>query len=142
MTKATHWVALAATFTLLAGGMALAHDTGPHKGPVAEWGDEEYHVEVVPDAQAGAVTAYVYGDHDELAKGKTKAIDAKSLVLTVKGAKTVTVKLDPRPAQGDPAGKSSVFVGKHAVFSQSGKLSGTVSGKVGNKPYTGDFKQK
>ena len=78
MTKAKHWAALAAAFGLLAGGVALAHGTGPHKGPVAEWGEEEYHVEVVPDAQAGTVTAYVYGDHDDLVKGKAKAIDAKN----------------------------------------------------------------
>ena len=126
----------------LFGGTVGAHDVGPHKGPVVEWGNEEYHLEVVPDAKAGTVTVYVYGDHDDLDKGKAKAIDAKSLVLTVKATKAVTIKLDAKPAAGDPEGKASVFVGKHDVFALGMKLQGTVSGKVGTKPYSGDFKQK
>ena len=126
----------------LSAGPTRAHDVGPHKGPVVEWGNEEYHLEVVPDAKAGTVTVYVYGDHDELDKGKAKAIDAKSLVLTIKAAKAVTIKLDAKPAAGDPEGKASVFVGKHDVFTSGMKLQGTVSGKVGTKPYSGDFKQK
>lgn len=127
---------------LAAGGVAAAHGTGPHKGPVVEWGEEEYHLEIVADAKAGTVVVYVYGNHEELDKGTAKAIDAKSLVLTIKGEKSVTIKLDPMPAKGDPAGKASQFTGKHAVFSKGGKLEGSVSGKVGTKPYAGDFKQK
>lgn len=119
---------------------AAAHETGPHKGQVVEWGDEEYHLELVPDAKAGTVTVYVYGDHEALDKGTAKAIEAKTLILTVKGEKAVTVKLEAAPAKGDPAGKASVFVGKNDVFAKGGKLAGTVSGKVGTKPYSGDFK--
>lgn len=119
-----------------------AHDTGPHKGPIAEWGDEEYHLEVVADAKTGDVTVYVYGDHDELAKGKAKAIDAKSLVLLLKTDPATTVKLEPKPAKDDPAGKSSVFVAKSDAFKTDKKLAGTISGKLGTKPYSGDFKQK
>ena len=36
------------------------HEIGPHKGPVAEWGAEEYHLEVVADAKTGL---------DDLSKG-------------------------------------------------------------------------
>lgn len=138
---------------LLAGAVALAgllfgpnaapaHDVGPHKGAVIEWGDEEYHLEFVPDAKAGSVTVYVYGDHGDLDKGKAKAIDAKMLVLSLKASPAVTVKLEPKPAKGDPEGKSSVFVGKHDVFAKDMKFEGTISGKVGAKPYSGTFKQK
>ena len=54
----------------------------------------------------------------------------------------VTVKLEPSPEKEDPEGKSSKFVGKSDKLPKEGKLSGTVSGKVGTKPYTGDFKEE
>jgi len=85
---------------------------------------------------------YVYGNDADLKAGKAKPIDAKSLTLTVKTTPPVTVKLEPKPAKDDPAGRSSVFVGTHDVFKKDAKWAGTISGKVGTKPYTGDFKQK
>lgn len=133
---------LAVVVGLAVGGTVLAH-VGPHKGPIAEWGDEEYHLEVVADVKTGEVTVYVYGNHDELDKGTTKAIDAKTLTLSLKTTDpATTVKLEAKPAKGDPEGKSSVFVAKSDAFKTDKKLAGSVSGKVGNKPYTGDFKQK
>lgn len=134
---------LAIVAGLMFAGMSRAEEpVGPHKGAVVEWGEEEYHLEVVPDAKAGTVTVYVYGNHKEFEKGTAKAIDAKSLVMNVKGDKSITLKLDAKPAKGDAKGMSSMFVGKHEVFTKDAKLSGTVSGKVGTKPYSGDFKQK
>ena len=134
---------LAIVAGLMFGAESRAEDeVGPHKGAVAEWGEEEYHLEVVTDAKAGTVTVYVYGNHKEFEKGVGKAIDSKSLIMTIKADKTITLKLDPKPAKGDASGMSSMFVGKHEVFSKDAKLSGTVSGKVGTKPYSGDFKQK
>ncbi len=140
-------IRLASVFAIVAGlicdkAVRAEDHEGPHKGTLVEWGDEEYHLELVTDAKAGTVTVYVYGDHKDFEKGKAKAIDAKSLVLTVKGEKSVTIKLDAAPAKGDPAGKTSVYTAKHDVFAKGAKLEGSVSGKVGTKPYTGDFKQK
>ena len=117
-------------------------EIGPHKGPAAEWGDEEYHLEFVPDAKTGTVTVYVYGDHRALHKGISAAIDSKMLVLALKTTPPITIKLEPKPAKDDKDGKSSVFVGKHEIFSKDMKFAGTISGKVGTKPYSGDFKQK
>jgi hypothetical protein len=108
--------------------------------PAAEWGDEEYHLEVVPDAKAGTVTVYVYGNHADLDKGKTKPIDTKAVVVTFKNP-ALTVKAEATPEKDDPAGKASKFVGKSDKLGSLGKLEGTVSGKVGTKPYSGDFKQ-
>lgn len=119
-----------------------ADHEGPHKGAVVEWGEEEYHLEVVTDAKAGTVIVYVYGNHNEFHKAKAKAIDSKSLIMTVKGAKSIAVKLTPKPVEGDAKGVASTFVGKHAVFGKEAKLKGTLSGKVGTKPYSGDFEQK
>lgn len=121
---------------------ARADHEGPHKGVVVEWGDEELHPEVVVDKTAGTVTVYVYGNHDDLHKKKLKAIDSKTLTLSLKTTPATTVKLEPAPEKGDPKGSSTKFVGKHDVFTTGAKLEGTLSGKVGTKPYSGELKQK
>ena len=131
---------------LLGGASAVAahaddHE-GPHKGIVVEWGEEEYHPEIVVDQKAGTVTVYVYGSHDDLHKKKLKAIDSKSLTLVLKTTPATTVKLEPAPEKDDPKGSSTKFTGKHDVFTKDMKWEGTISGKVGTKPYSGDFKQK
>ena len=136
----------------LTGGLAVQsakadEHEGPHKGIVVEWGDEEYHPEIVVDAKAGTVTVYVYGNHDDLHKKKLKAIDSKTLTLVFKTTPATTVKLEPAPAddkerKDDPKGSSTKFVGKNDVFTKDMKWEGTISGKVGTKPYSGDFKAK
>ncbi|MBY0513074.1 MAG: hypothetical protein K2P78_04085 [Gemmataceae bacterium] len=133
-------LALVAGLAVVAGA-ARADEIGPNKGPVAEWGEEEYHLEVLPDAKTGTVTVLVYGNHDDLHKAKKKAIDSKSVTVTFKNP-ALTVKLDPAPEKDDPKGASTKFVGKAAGLDKLGKLEGTVAGKVGNKPYSGEFKQK
>lgn len=135
---------LAVVLGLTFGGTSRAEDeVGPHKGPVVEWGDEEYHLEVVADAKTGEVTVYVFGNHDDLHKGKAKAIDAKTLTLSLKTTDpATTVKLEAKPTKDDPQGKASVFVAKNDAFKTDKKLVGTISGKLGTKPYSGDFKQK
>ena len=120
---------------------------GPHGGIVVEWGEEEYHPEIVVDAKAGTVTVYVYGTHDDLHKKKLKAIDSKSLTLVLKTSPATTVKIEPAPAddkerKDDPAGKCTKYTAKNDVFTKDMKWEGTISGKVGTKPYSGDFKQK
>jgi hypothetical protein len=120
----------------------LDDHVGPHKGIVVEWGEEEYHPEIVVDQKAGTVTVYVYGTHDDLHKKKLKAIDSKSLTLVLKTTPATTVKLEPAPEKDDPKGTSTKFTGKHDVFTKDMKWEGTISGKVGTKPYSGDFKQK
>lgn len=130
---------------LMAGCIHAADDDhlGPHKGPVAEWGEEEFHLEIVADSKTGEVTVYVYGDHNDLHKAKQVAIDSKTLTLSLKTTEPpTTIKLMPKPAKDDPEGRSSVFVGKHDAFKTGKKLIGTVGGKVGAKPYTGEFKEK
>jgi hypothetical protein len=111
---------------------------GPHHGALAEWGEEEYHVEVTFDHKAKQATAYVL---DGSAK-KAKPIDAKELILTLKQKPAVTVKLLASPQDGDPQGATSRFVAKHDAFGKHQDCEGTVSGKVGTKPYAGDFEHK
>lgn len=142
--RAMFLMGLAMFVGLAFGGVSRAEEeVGPHKGPVAEWGEEEYHLEVVADAKTGEVTVYVYGDHKALHKGTAAAIDAKTLTLSLKSSDpAVTVKLEAKPAKDDPKGKSSVFVGKNDAFKSEKKISGTIAGKLGTKPYSGDFKAK
>ncbi len=143
MMRTMYMAGLAAVVGLTFGGVSLADEVGPHKGPVAEWGAEEYHLEVVADAKTGEVTVYVYGNDDDLHKGTARAIDAKTLTLSLKTTEpATTVKFEAKPAKGDPEGKSSVFAAKSDAFKTDKKLVGSVSGKVAGKPYTGDFKQK
>lgn len=135
------WLGLLATVALVGGGAVLAGETGPHKGPVAEWGEEEYHVEIVPDAKEGTVAVYIYGGHKDLEKGTLKPLpkDTK-ITLTLTDPKTV-LKLEAAPQKDDPEGKCSKFTAKSDVFKKEQKWAGSVSGKVGDKPYTGEFKQ-
>jgi hypothetical protein len=122
---------------------AAEEEVGPHKGPVAEWGEEEYHLEVVADAKTGDVVVYVYGNHSDLHKAKSKAIAVKTLTLSLKTTDPATaVKLEAKPVKGDAEGSSSMFVGKSDAFKTEKKLVGVISGKIGTKPYTGEFKQK
>lgn len=141
--RTTFGLALAATFGLLVtAGAARADHEGPHKGIVVEWGDEEYHPEIVVDAKTGTVTVYVYGGEDDLKKGTLKPIEAKTLTLALKGDPATTVKLEAAPAAGDPKGSAAKFVGTSDALKKEAKWAGTLSGKVGTKPYSGDFKQK
>lgn len=136
-------LALVAGLALVSAGTAArAREIGPNKGPVAEWGDEEYHLEVLPDTKTGTVTVYVYGNHADLHKAKKKPIEARSLVLSLKTTPPKVVKLTAAPEKDDPAGKATKFVGKDDVFKQPMKWAGTISGKVGAKPYSGDFGPK
>lgn len=113
-------------------------ETGPHKGVLAEWGEEEYHVEIVIDNKTKEATVYIL---DGEAK-KAKPIDVKEVTLTLKQKPAVTVKLKSKPDKDDPTGKSSRFVGTDDAFAKHQDFEGTVSAKIGTKPYSGDFKAK
>lgn len=117
---------------------AKAHDhpsVGPHGGPLAEWGDEEYHVEVTVDHAAKTATVYVLDGNAKAAA----PIDAATLTLALAFAPPVTVTLAAQPQPGDPAGRSSRFAGTHPALAVERPVSGSVSAKVGGKPFSGDF---
>jgi hypothetical protein len=114
-------------------------EIGPRGGPLAEWGDEKYHVEVTVDHGKKTATAYIL---DGSAK-KASPIAAASIKVTLTSLKpTVQIILKADPEKGDPKGTSSRFVGMHDKLAEKGKLVGEVSGKVGDLPYVGKFEQK
>lgn len=111
---------------------------GPHHGALTEWGDEEYHVEFTVDRKSQEATVYVL---DGSAK-KSQPIKADTLSLTLKLQPPITVTLTPKPQDGDAAGMSSRFVGKHDALGREQMFAGTISGQANGKPYAGDFKEE
>ena len=113
--------------------------TGPVRGgAIGEWGEEDYHLEVVPDRAAGTITAYVLDG----TVTKVTAVSAKTLTLSLTATPPVTIPLEPKPQDGDEAGRSSRFVGTHDALKKPDLFSGSVSGEVDGKKYTGEFREK
>lgn len=112
-------------------------EKGPHGGPLAEWGDEEFHVELVLSTENKQATVYVLDGHAE----KAVPIEAETVTLILKSEEPpVQVELKAEPQEGDPAGKASKFVGTHEKL--GAKLDPekiVASGKVKGKPYQGHF---
>ncbi len=144
------WLALFAVGGLLAAGCAPpaapaptpsapkphAHPSkGPSGGPLVEWGEEEYHLEIVIDHTTGQATVTV------LDESATKAVplDAKSITVSVKDTPPVKVTLDANPQDADPKGQSSRFAGKSDALKTPKEIEGSVSGTAGGKNYSGGF---
>lgn len=111
---------------------------GPHGGALAEWGDHEYHVEFTVDHKTQTATVHILDGNAKVAV----PIDSAELTLALKLDPPVTIKLAAKPEAGDPAGRSSRFVGTHAALHVERELAGSVAGKVGGKPYSGTFQEK
>jgi len=92
---------------------------GPHKGAIAEWGDQdEYHVEFTVDHAKKEATVYILGKDVKTAK----PIKAKEITLTLKLSPPVTLKLAAAPEQADPPDTSSRFVGKDEVSGKRARI--------------------
>jgi hypothetical protein len=117
---------------------AHAHDEhpekGPHGGPLAEWGEEEFHAEFTRDPDKKQVTVYILDGKVE----KAAPIKAETIKLTLTSeTPPVDIELKASPEKGEE-GKSSRFVGTHDKLGQKAKLKGII---VGPK-YKGDFEEK
>lgn len=105
-------------------------EEGPHGGPLAEWGEEEYHAEFTVDHKAKLARVYILGPD-----AKTPAtINAAAVQLALKKPRVVVIELKP-----EKEGKASVFVGTHEVLGKHEEFEGTLSAKVGDKAYAGNF---
>jgi hypothetical protein len=113
-------------------------EVGPHKGALAEWGAHDYILEFTADHDAKEATVYVL---DGKAKDP-KPIVSKTLTLSLKQSPSVTFTLEAKPQDGDPAGQSSRFVGKHDAIAEKKAFAGTISGEVAGKKYSDGFKEK
>src|SRR5262249_20598424 len=96
-------------------------DKGPHGGPLAEWGEEEYHAEFTGERGKKQATVYILDDQIK----RAKPIKAETITLTltsVTPAVQIALKAEPQPK--DPAGKSSRFVGSHDELAKEGPFKG------------------
>ncbi|MFO0840927.1 MAG: efflux RND transporter permease subunit [Gemmataceae bacterium] len=119
------------------GGKEEHASEGPHKGALAEWGNEEYHAEFTVDHKTKSVKVYILGPDAKT----TKPIKADKVTLSIKKpAFQVELKADKQP--GDPEGTASAFAGKDDRFGVEQEFEGTISAEVGGKQYAGDFKEK
>lgn len=119
-------------------GHGHPHD-GPHEGALAEWGDEEYHAEFTVDHGKKQATVYIL---DGTAKSAPK-VDPKeigSVVLTIKATPPVRIELQADGQKTDARGIA--FSGTHDLLGKEMEFEGTISGKVTNKDYAGDFAEK
>lgn len=80
----------------------------PHGGTPVVLGDEAYHLELVRDADAGKLTAYVLdGEMEEFIRVKAPTLE---IVATVGGAKqTLTLRAITSAATGESIGNTSQF---------------------------------
>lgn len=113
-----------------------AHE-GPHKGAIAEWGEEEYHAEFTVDHKTKTVKVYVLGKDV-----KTPApIKTGKVKLSVKKP-AFQIDLKAEKQKDDPEGTASVFTGTDDRFGVEQEFEGTLSAEFGGKQYAGDFKEK
>ncbi len=80
---------------------------GPHGGSLIELGDEEYHGELLHDAEAGTVTVYLLDSTAKLA-ATTDATEATVNLSHDGERKAFTLTAEPQ--EGDAEGRSSKFV--------------------------------
>ncbi len=117
------------------------HADGPHKGAIAEWGEEEYHAEFTFDPKTKTAKVYVLGP--DAKSWKAAPIKSDKVTLNMTKPKAFTLDLKPAKQKDDPEGTASVFTGTHEELGKAEKWEGTLTAKVGDKPpYNGDFKVK
>ncbi len=85
----------------------------PHGGTAVELGKEEFHLEIVRDAAAGRLTAYVMdGELENFVR-----IAEPALVLVAKGPSgttNLTLRATANPATGETVGDTAQFAGEAA----------------------------
>jgi hypothetical protein len=113
------------------------HGAGPHDGTIAEWGDGTYHVEFTVDHGKQEATVYVLGSDAKMAA----PVKTEKLLLSI-NEPAFQVDLAAKPLDGESAGASSRFVGKHENLGIVREFAGTISGEVNGTPYAGDFKEE
>ena len=112
------------------------HGSGPHGGTITDWGGGKYHVEFTVDHDKKETTVYIIGSD-----AKSPApVKAKSIQLLINDPMT-EMELVAKPLEGETSGMSSRFVGTHETLGIVREFSGTISGVVGDTPFTGDFKE-
>lgn len=102
------------------------HKPGSHGGIIVPLGRDSYHVEAV-FAKGGAVRLYTLGKDE----ARVQEVDAQELVgyVTIAGGTEAAeeMKFAAQPQTGDPAGKTSLFVGQLPAALQGKAVQVTVN---------------
>ncbi|MBI3823990.1 MAG: hypothetical protein HY289_15085 [Planctomycetes bacterium] len=116
-------------------------DFGPHGGPCAEWGNENFHAEFIVDAAAKQVTVYILGSdptkHPD--EEPAKITEVKLAFVGTKPLVQLTLKYDEKETVKK---KGIAFTGTDDRFATPEKLKVEISGKVVDKPYQGTVDYK
>jgi hypothetical protein len=115
-------------------------DEGPHGGHIIELGTEQYHAELIHEAETNRVGVYLLGSD-----AKTPApIDAASVTINVRVEGNPEQYILPAvPQPGEPAGKSSYFelvsepLHKVVAGQSESKAMARLSINIEGKPYSG-----
>lgn len=115
-------------------------DAGPHRGPLAEWGIEEYHAEFTVDTANKQVTIYILDDKAKAAP-KIDAAKITNVKVSIVGSKpliSVDLKHDAKLSDA----KGIAFIGTHDHFAKAAEITLNISGKVDGKPYSNEVNYK
>jgi hypothetical protein len=115
-----------------------SHELGPHGGVLAEWGEGNFHVELVVNHRRQQATVFVLGS-DAKTRTAVHPTDGKLLLTIFKPR--FQIEMAPQPQGGDAAGSASRFVGQHESLATEQEFSGTISAEVDGVPYAGDFQE-
>jgi hypothetical protein len=113
-------------------------DRGPHGAPIASWADD-YLLEVCIDRATKEATVYV-------SKGSVlqpEALQTPTLTLQLTNVEPpIDIQLSQSPREEDAKGSASSFRGTNGIFATDAAFYGTVSGKVGEIEYVGEFDER
>ena len=113
-------------------------ERGSHGAPIASWADD-YLLEVCIDRATKEATVYV-------SKGSVpqpEALPTATLTLQLTNVEPpMDIQLNASPREEDPKGSASCFRGTNAAFASDAAFYGTVSGKVGDNEYVGEFDER
>lgn len=115
-------------------------DKGPHGGVLAEWGDEQYHVEVTFDHKGKQAVIYLL---DSTAKNAPKVEPNKvtKVMLTITNTQP-PISLQLQHDAGKSSDQELAFVGTHDGLSKEMDFTGTVAGTVDKENFEGEFKKE
>ena len=129
-----------------AGKKIVVHpDKGPRGGSLADWGEDEYHVEYTVDTASKSAVVYICNGElvankvvDGINVAADKITDVKLAVVDPK------LEIDLKHDAKRSIGKAIAFSGTNAAFgdAKAAAFKGTVSGKVDGKPVVGEFPLK
>jgi hypothetical protein len=130
-------VALSLALTVACGGAAgsgtadtpeSTHEhEAPHGGTLVELGDEFAHLELVRDAAAGTVTAYVLdGEAEQPIRIRQQTIGLLLTVPAETAEKPFELAAQASVLTGETAGDTSQFALTHEVFRQPVPLEGSL----------------